>query len=215
MVRFRAFVFLTFIISTAFVRSAPTTPGRSSWSLTTEERIAARLDPANVTQRLQLFASRASIHTNRATISSSSVSASARFVIEGSANPELFMPWELAERFLNTIDSGAADAEASRQRYTDDIVASGWSIESFWSDLDRITTQYFALRHEIGQFSNRKPRADDWCVVRVRVLERARKKFGREAFDRFLYTAVAPNVTVFSDDPMTAEQLLRLTEGCR
>ncbi|HEX6642852.1 MAG TPA: hypothetical protein VF215_17170 [Thermoanaerobaculia bacterium] len=215
MVRFRALAFFAFVISTEVVCSAPTAPAKSSWSLTTDERIAARLDPAKVTQRLQVFARRASVHPSRATISSSSVSASARFVIEGSADPELFMPWELAERFLNTIDSGAADAEASRQRYTDDIVASGWSIASFWTDLDRITTDYFALRHEIGQLSNRKPRADDWCVVRVRVLERARKKFGREAFDRFLYTAVAPNVTVFSDDPMTAEQLLRLTEGCR
>ncbi len=153
---------------------------------------------------------------------------SATFVIDGSRDAALFMPWELMERLLNASDASSAGSDSLRESYTDDVVAAGWSTMLFWSEFDAIGRDYLATRRELTLHDQSRsglhggvaePAGEGvrrrYCSARADALRRAREKFGNEQFDRFLYTAVAPRVVVFADEPMTAEQLRTIAEGCR
>lgn len=242
MIRLSSFFLLLFAALPILAGSPATT--EPNWAWTTEERIARRLDPRNIHDRVEDYATRTQSLTGKRGVASSSVTESPTFVIDGRFDAGLFMPWELMERFLNITDAGALHREAIRERYTDDIAAFGWGTTSFWRDLDDISTQYVALRNEIREVASavdreptakalesrtdetrlprtgqapspRKDLKDEFCFIRAQALERARERFGRDQFERFLYEVVAPGVMVFSDDPMTAEQLRRLEEGCQ
>lgn len=229
---FQRFLLSAILILTISATASESHVAKPSWEWTTEERIAARLDPAKIRGRLQAYVSRKEeFGATRGVVASSAVVAT--FVIEGSTHPELFMPWELIERLLNTTQGNSPHSEAIRGRYLDDIAAFGWSTTYFWSELDLIATEYVGVRNNIQQISNtRVPERDSdalrpdatahfddlrqsLCAVRAQTLERARQRFGRTEFDRFLYERIAPDVTVFSDDPMKAADLRRIAEGCR
>ncbi|MFL6247518.1 MAG: hypothetical protein ACJ74H_15940 [Thermoanaerobaculia bacterium] len=195
----RCFFFFLFFVSPLFASSSAAI--RPPWTWTAEERIAKRLDPKHVRDRVMA-------HARPAT-----------FVIDGRFDSALFMPWELMERFLNATDAAAPHRDASRARYTDDIVAFGWSTTSFWRDLDEASAAYAGMRNRIRQMrtapASETDIADRFCLTRAQALQNARARFGYEQFDRFLYEVIAPGLTMFSDDPMTAEQLLWVERGCK
>ena len=55
----------------------------------------------------------------------------------------------------------------------------------------------------------------DVCRSRAEALAAARKAFGRERFDHFLYEYVAINMFEITDRLPTAEQLRQWEGGCR
>lgn len=166
-----------------------------------------------------------------------------RFVISGASNPELFLPWELIDRFLSATDGSTPLGERTRAQYEDDIVAFGWSTVSFWKEWDGLSADYRAVMHRSRRLvavmptrgypeagleqsadtttQSSQERADPGylrralCFRRAEALERARAKFGGILFDRFLYQVVAPKVTVLADEPMTATELRHLARGCQ
>jgi hypothetical protein len=213
-----------FLAIVALAPAPAATSSKPSWDWSPEERISARLNPDQVRQRIESHRSRQKSGRAGAVVSASVVD-SATFVIDGAHHPALFMPWELMERLLNSTDPSKPAGASLRQSYTDDLVAAGWSTATFWSDFDEISMDYLAAReHGLRQPLQRGSSGREaamggthrrLCHTRAEALRLAREKFGREAFDRFLYEAVAPRVVVYADEPMTASQLRYLEEGCR
>lgn len=179
---------------------------REPWEWTDDERIAARLDPAQMRERADAFARRERNHPNDATESEES---SPRDVIDGSRNPELFLPYELFNWLMNgvvTEDPKARDlwrlSLGSRLRGT------GVDEASFWQQLEQVVAGYTRVQSEQDQIAEEGARTSDvgkrrslrkkqesfglvLCRARHEALEAARAHFGRETFDRILYDGVA------------------------
>ena len=56
---------------------------------------------------------------------------------------------------------------------------------------------------------------DDICRARAAAMQSLRAEFGEVAFNKFLYTEVAPYIRLFSDGKMDAGVLMRVEGGCR
>lgn len=176
---------------------------KSAWEWTPEERIAQRVALAGEQRQAR---------------------------IDGRQTPELLMPTEL---FGSIVDSlGDPDSLAlTRELYDPAITAAGWKPDLFWSELHRITHAYLAAQREslteqerLGTLAPAARREAEakidrlgvaQCRLRVRALADARERFGAH-LDRFLYTAVAPNVGIASTaDSDEAERLRSIEGGCQ
>jgi hypothetical protein len=216
---------LTLILGAVVMADDPVR--RSPWLWSTDERVSQRLNPAAIADRLR-------DHTDRRNSSELPISASTAtsvFVIDGTRNPELFMPWELVERFLNMTNAGDPRGSRTRLLFEPALREFGWNSNSFWSQVDRLGTDYAGVRGEIAQIERdadsgtvmqrrqalaaRDAAAPRLCFARAEALRRARAEFGVEAFDRFLYTVIAPKLVVYSDDPLDAAELRMIESGCR
>ena len=101
----------------------------------------------------------------------------------------------------------------------------------FWRHLQSLSTIYVADlsdAHQIGVGMQRlhgrqRERAEealtfkhtDLCRSRADALAAARKEFGHERFDRFLYEVIAVNMFYAADRLPYADLLLKAEEGCR
>lgn len=188
--------------------------GRKPWELTVAERIAARTSPAAI-----------AAHSNAA-------SGSARFVLKGQADAALFMPSELFSWLLGGIDPDPRFRDVTRAFIADDLKPFGYDERTFWNDIATVSQQYTALNakqraltSEAQTATPQKQRAiraelerigRQLCAARAAALAAARKQLGSR-FDEFLYTAVAPQITLGTvvPDATTAEHLKRIEGGCR
>jgi hypothetical protein len=107
------------------------------------------------------------------------------------------------------------------------IHAFGFDEESFWTKLDQATSAYrervrtrnrrlWSLTQ--AELAQRVPTAEDLaiCQSRVATLDSVRDLFRSEGFDRFLYTVVAPTISVSTTASReTPEKLLRIERGCQ
>lgn len=190
------------------------------WRLSMESRLQLRLN--NDRSRLQRLAASG--------MPSSGLHARAD-VIVGSRNPELLLPWEL-HRFLmaNAFYSDPDVAAAWRRRIAGQSKSSRITA-LFWSKLEEVSTDYlrdqsssreFAARMAGSNASTRDALREQvvavdstLCFERMLALRRAYEVFGEEWFVRFLYEAVSPDLTIFSEDPMPAEQHRFVSRGCK
>lgn len=98
--------------------------------------------------------------------------------------------------------------------------------ESFWQRLAEVAAPILEIRERERRAIERwkvdgTPVTADWklpapatqCEVRARALAAARQEFTPQRFDRFLYQAVAPPMTVVSS--MNESELTYVEEGCR
>jgi hypothetical protein len=168
-----------------------------------EERIAARLGSARDLQTIQ---------------------------IDGKTTPHLFLPVELFGGLVNGLDEGSI--AATRSTYATSVRAAGWNEAEFWFELSRIAARYLAAQAEslklqasmdaLPPARHRETEAlvlklgFEQCRLRAQALNTARERFG-PAFDRFLYTAVAQQMTIASSGlgPDEADRLRFLERGCR
>jgi len=190
-----------------------------AWNLTIEERIAARLQhhsgPPSSSGEASLAAGPAS------------------FVIDGSRDPELLMPWELMNVLLRGVSGNSAYQDDVRSQYKDGIIAAGWKPDEFWVAIEEAGTSFIPVarksrtllalaataapaerpEHERDVQALRIP----YCSARVEALRLARAHFGRERFDRFLYTVIAPTMTVSGSvsEETDAARLRFIEGGCR
>lgn len=192
------------------------TPDGPIWSWTPAERAAVRSE-------------RLAPQRNAPRVQSLSVAAGGgRFFIDGQTSPELFMPLEL----FNALLQGLADDEqmrgVNRQILGPGIRAFGFEEEAFWTKLDQSTATFrdqvrarsrrdwSKTRAELSQ--QRAPTESDLklCQARAATLESLRSLFRTEGFDRFLYTVVAPTITVTSEGAYeNSDHLLSLERGCQ
>ncbi|HEV7769011.1 MAG TPA: hypothetical protein VGQ76_28720 [Thermoanaerobaculia bacterium] len=157
------------------------------WALTLDERIALRTNPdIAVTD------------------------------FNGQTHPELFLPTEV---FRSLIQLAFPGSPRSGQLLRNGLMPEVKRLDlppDFWERLRSVSTIYIAdsftepdLREDELALKQR-----DVCRSRATALADARREFGQERFDRFLYEGIA--VSKFrSDDRLPTLELLRhIEEGC-
>lgn len=200
---------------------------RPPWKWTDEERIAKRYDPASMRSRENAYVA----GTEGAAV------AAGRDVVQGDKNPELFLPFELYQDLLMRVFSPVPEAS---QVFRDVYQSKSGGIridDDFWQRLERTARPYLdsietqrALAKEYqtahpGRRAEIDRQAEDFgkeaCRLNAQNLETARATFGREAFDRFLYEAVATGTSSISvngtsvDSDLSADHLRYLAGGCQ
>ncbi len=212
-VRGLIFLAVSFIAVSAFGSSPPDAP---IWMWTLDERVAIRHERL-VSQRSESL------------VQSSQAGASdKRLSIDGQTNPELFMPIELFNALLQGLAEDEQMRGVSRQTLGPGIRAFGFEEEAFWTKLDEATAAYrdqvrarsrgewSKTRSELSQ--EHAPTQTDikLCRARVATLESLRNLFRTEGFDRFLYTVVAPTISIGTEvDYNDPEHLLSIERGCQ
>ncbi|HEX6640583.1 MAG TPA: hypothetical protein VF215_05690 [Thermoanaerobaculia bacterium] len=221
-------VWLSAILFSALTLSAEKMEPKPAWAWREDERLAERLAPDAIARRVHEYA--------RSQNMAASESMQARgvrqsFVVDGGANPELFMPWELMDSLLGgaerTSDDGVNHFKAGLHR---DIIAFGWKPEEFWAEIDRIGSEYQRTKREASRHPRFQSRLNDaasrpndvegedlqqqLCRVRAEALHDARLEFGKSRFDEFLYAVVARDLVLISDAPLSSDELHRIEQGC-
>ena len=180
----------------------------AGWEITDEQRIAARTSPDRDRDSGENYKEN----------------------IDGRRNPELFFSYELLDHLLWGISSDTTHRLNAHALFDAKITAYGYDVKAFWRELDRIARPYIATREmhrqqqhnstiltsssgeQIVVFVDREV-----CVARFEALQKARQTFGEQAFDRFLYSAVAPEISHSEggNAPDRAEQLRYVARGCK
>lgn len=190
----------------------PSVPDPPIWKLPIERRLAARFDLAKSEERRRRIEAEDGVFVTELGAVQADCGAQGRF------NPELFLPWELFNRLIR-LKYGRMD-ERSRLSFLtpieDHLPALGFGDdfgESFWRRLGPGVREFVVDGYK-EEAADADPRGR--CARRAKLLAAARKEFGSEQFDRFLYEAVAPGTNVAL--PCTQEwreQLLYIERGCR
>jgi hypothetical protein len=203
------------------------------WQWTLSERLKSRLDVDEIRRRAEVHLADFPEGSDKGHIQPN---ASPRdfFYIDGSRNPELFLTYELMNALLRGVSSDVETREATRRGYRRRIEQFGWNASEFWATIDKITAGYAAVidaessvqiqlsepetpsRHE-RLLAEQAALRRSICQQRAAILRLARAAFDAGEFDRFLYTEIAPYLSVSSDIPQASEsaKLQRLEEGCR
>jgi hypothetical protein len=207
------FLAVSFVAVSAFGGSTPDGP---IWSWTPAERVAVRSG--------HYGPPRGGPHVESLSVGSGD----RRFFIDGQTSPELFMPMELFNALLQGLADDGQMRAVNRQILAPGIRAFGFEEEAFWAKVDQATAAFrdqvrarsrrdwSKTRAELSQ--QRAPTESDLklCKARAATLESLRSLFRTEGFDRFLYTVVAPTITVTSEGAYeNPDHLLSLERGCQ
>ena len=183
------------------------------WRMTDEDRIARRVALLVVPPRAR----------------STAVQSGSADVIDGREHPELFLPYELFD-FLAVGVEPTRHGAYVRQLLDPKVHLLGYTSEQFWNVFATVAHPYMEAQKtakERGSHSSTfvtssgeklfVPVNRDICAERIRSLNDARTAFGREQFDRFLYTAVASEAasSFAGNVPNRSEQLRYMARGCK
>ncbi|HUP47253.1 MAG TPA: hypothetical protein VNA04_00540 [Thermoanaerobaculia bacterium] len=143
--------------------------------------------------------------------------------IFGDTHPHLFFPSELVDHFLRQTDRLPSQRDRVREQYRPAIAEAGWDYERFWRAVELAGTNYVATKRVFQQQVTRgrmDPSEEarltlDLCRARAAALYSLRGEFGEVAFNKFLYTAVAPHVRMWSNSKRDAAMLVRIEGGCQ
>jgi hypothetical protein len=215
---------------------------REIWQLTDDERIDARLDPQKMRERAASHTAALSrLHDSGSSTSMSTRTddgSAVKLIIDGAENPELFLPFELFAHLLRGVDTRLTpeDRNVARAILEAKIRAFGFDPDAFWNAVDVGSRRYFSVRDSrtVAPFANQSPTTGPQaeaiqppsaaidhqravCRERIIALNATRNHFGSETFNRFLYTVVAPTLTVASRIPGPDERsgLRFLSGGCQ
>lgn len=203
--------------------TSATAQSKEPWQWSTEERIAARTDPALARARVREAMVRGSASAMMAT--NSGHLAAITDVIDGSVHPELFMPHELFKRLIQEGYVG----DSWRDLYDNDDLKRANLPADFWDGLEDAAGAYIAdLRREAEQVSRAKTMtpaqierlnarlrsADErLCRDRAAAYKKAYERYG-DSLLRFMYTRVADSMSIAIDDRLDAQVLRAREEGC-
>jgi hypothetical protein len=185
-----------------------TRAAKPPWLWTIEERISERVSPAARETRRGL-----ALRQGRRF-------ASEFAPVDGSREPELFLPVELVTHLALSTGAGR---ERSRELYRREIISYGWEFDRFWVELHSAAAPYLSLMEQSGVLQREsRGRADlghlkpAICATSADLLDTAYERFGRQEFDEFLYRSVAPGIHKWTADHAdTAEALRKKDRGCR
>ena len=209
------------LLTLATVAAAPA--AKKPWALTIDERLSMRANS-------ELAAERIGAVRRMATAGAKS---SSQWVdqFNGKDHPELFFPHEVFKQLVEMAYAGPPRAnEIVRSGFTPEVRRYGFPPD-FWERLQVITAPHIAdvnaardnlaaLRLQNGRARQRAEQAlalshADVCRSRADALAAARKAFGSERFDRFLYEVIVTGM-FHSEDRVADPELLRRAEGgCR
>lgn len=191
-------------------------PARKPWRFTVEERIALLTDP-------ELTRERARRHEQSARVKVVDA-------FDGRTHPELFLPHELFRTLIDHAFLGPArSGDLFRRGFLPEVERHGLPSD-FWKRLQNVSAVYIAdawaevdllaaaaQQTESGRKARETLRArqHDLCASRAAALAAARKEFGEETFDRFLYEGIAPGMFRVEDRVPDANVLRYVAGGCR
>lgn len=207
--------------------AAHASSAKAVWEWTVEERISARTDAQAARERVR--------RRGRATVDATSARdpelAATVDSFDGKTHPELFLPHEVFRTLISHAFLGAPRAEELFRRGLTPRVQRHGLPSDFWPRLESIASAYIAsasaeielgaeLRAQRGAARDRFRRELtakqlEVCGHRAAALEAARRDFGAERFDRFLYEAIAVNMFHVADSVPDAEVLRQHARGCK
>jgi len=201
---------------------------KAAWEWTVEERIAARTDPQAARERLREPGMRRQMPVEQ---SASVAAAPVVEAFDGTTHPELFLPYQVFHELI--VMAFAADprsAQLNRAGLNPEVEKHGLPAD-FSERLEVISTvhaaDHRAIRDSLAavgrQSGAARQRAEeilqmknlDICRSRADALAAARKEFGQERFDRFLYEVIAIHMFTVGDRLPDGELLRQAEEGCR
>ena len=129
---------------------------------------------------------------------------------------------------LEGLHPNASFRTQARVALAKDIREMGYTEDDFWNKLQQLSAPYRALTSRPKNLTIQRVKTRDGkmasflidldrCVARHNLLQSARTTFGSQAFQRFLYTAVAPQVwrSDATNRPDPAQELIFVAGGCR
>jgi len=203
----KAFLPLFVLLSTLAPSSGVSTPGqpppKPAWQWTDDERMTAR-----------------TVKSAHHPISAESTSASGdrtHFVLDGSRNAELFMPSELYNSLTYGLWEDDRTRSEARSRYKPAIQKFGWDEAVFWSTLEKLDRRHQELQRRLLSRDLKPAEGErlniEACNARLMAFRAAKATFGADKFLEFLYTAVAPGISIPARIGSDEEQRLRYVEG--
>lgn len=164
---------------------------KPAWKWTIDERVSARFDPSRKSR-----------------------------YIDGRREPHLFVPLELIDDIIVQPHDVTAFDASIRDPYKTAISNAGWNYRRFWRAVETSSAQYVRTMNAVAFFAQREPQSPKLaqlshllCSQRIGVLNDMRKELGEEAFDRFLYTAVATRRGVTMAEQITADSFRKFANG--
>jgi len=218
------FLIATALCSCAFAQPEKHQGNKRAWEWTREERIARRFDPSEARARKE------------DAVAQGHVARDSDFnVVLGDRDPELLMPWELMDRLVTAYTWRDDKVKERYRRQWFASEAARQFGEDFYSRLQEVLLPFLDATSEAERLQagmNGAAGESDagsrkqWqeanhaiCPSRAKALSAAREIFGRAAFDRFLYEAVAPGAVVLTSTPSgtssRAELEAWIEGGCR
>jgi hypothetical protein len=209
---------LVFVFASCVLAASDAPP---VWRWETKDRLAERFDETRIRER-----ARGRVATDRAGNASEgaySPEGGTNYIIDGSRNPELLLPFELFDALMTGWTVVPSLRAKQRAYYAPSIRAAGMNDEALWDALQSVSGEYLLLRYggvqqSQGPSGSTAAADDALCRARYDALEKARALYGREQFDRMLFTAIAPSVRSALATSNAAEHRARLEradEGCR
>ena len=201
--------------------------GKAPWEWTLDERIAARTDPQAARERLREPGMRRPVPVEQ----SSPAAAPVVEAFDGTTHPELFLPYQVFEQLIiMAFAAHPRSTQVNRAGLNPEVVKHGLPAD-FWERLEVIATVHTADQRAVWdslaavgrQSGAARQRAEeilqmknlDACRSRADALAAARKEFGQERFDRFLYEVIAIHMFTVGDRLPDADLLRKAEEGCR
>lgn len=148
--------------------------------------------------------------------------------IDGATDPGALVPWEIFAAFLGRVyTSDGGDPTELREAILAGSLDPQLDRRDFWSRLEGAVAPYLALDERAARLLDEAaaapeaakaaiyaqlPSEEDYCQLRVVALDAARRQFGYETFDRFLYEAVAPTTRMGS--VLTPAETRHVANGC-
>jgi hypothetical protein len=189
---------------------------RKAWEWTLEERLAMRLE-ANA-RKERVMANAREWHQDPVAALDRTADS-----LSGRTTPELYLPHEVFERLLAYIERFEAGKEPMHAG-DETLRAAGFDPLTFWSELSLITAPLREIRRRTDELRNDRHATfalemlkADACRAEFDALQAARDRFGAVAFDRFLYTSIAPFFAVTTGGRFDeyARRLRERARGCR
>lgn len=197
------------------------------WRMTLEERIALRTDPQLARERVRhsmgAKKSIAPAATPRARLAADQ--------FDGKSHPELFLPHEVFRSLMTLSFLGPVrNGDRFRKGLMPEVRRVGLPAD-FWERLRSASAIYLSdsfSEHDLGASLSRQSgvarrrteqalslKQLDVCRSRADAIAAARREFGSERFDRFLYEVIAVN-KFHSEERLPGAEVLRWAEGgCR
>lgn len=180
----------------------------AEWTL--EERLAKRFNEADIAERDRAHRAAHPQLENAEGATIKHLPAGERmvaYVIDGSRDPELFLPHELFDGLLTAIRAEEPVRTKQREFYRAGILQFFGDDMVFWTELDQLAAGYTSLA---------EPARDERCRARFAALENAREHFGVARFDEFLYEVIAPSSgAAYVGDSTSEAEVRRQAEGCQ
>jgi hypothetical protein len=201
------------------------------WRWTLDERLAAINDPAAAAERLRV-AQGGRVSSLAKTASTANLAPSDQVdFISGRDHPELLLPWELFDHMMTMAYADDPEVRSIfRGAKSSSLTHSGLPVD-FWDRLEAVSVAYLSDGRQIRDLHKKvvtdvavKRRIaiqthaleNLKCRDRAAAIAAARKDFG-ERFDQFLYTGIAPNMSIAIArlGQITPELEHEIEGGCR